>query len=446
MSPRLVLCIWAAFVCLAAGCAPWPVPADLSAIPQDVPRLTSGADWKLSSGAQAGLARKYLAHHYKPWLAARPKYNAADARECYAKVAAKPGWGANSRRHSKRWLERLEALADLGAFDGKARQAVTLGRVDLRLLPTSSPDYPGDRPKGGFPFDRLQQTALPAGTPLLVSHEASDGSWFWVESGVAAGWLPADRVAFLAPGSAAGVMSLPLLAVTTEDAPIHDRNGRFLAKAAVGAVFPLWGRAEKHWRILFPVRDRNGQAVFVPAQLAESRGARWPLPLNARNVAALAQVMLGRPYGWGGLYGWRDCSAAVKELFAPFGLWLDRNSGDQAKNGARFIDLAGLDPAQKAGLIREHGIPLASLLWMPGHIMLYAGEGESGPLVWHAMWGAKTWSPFGGEGRAVVGQTAVTTLNPGREILGSAGGPHGLLDRVEGLVILLDPESLRTGR
>ena len=158
-----------------------------------------------------------------------------------------------------------------------------------------------------------------------------------------------------------------------------------------------------------------------PAHLSFGQGARWPLPLDAQKVAALAQAMLGRPYGWGGLFGWRDCSAAVKELFAPFGLWLDRNSGDQAKNGASFISLAGLEPTEKARLIKEKAIPLASLLWMPGHIMLYAGQGEDGPLVWHTMWGAKTWGLLRGEGRAVVGQTAVTTLNPGREIIGFAG-------------------------
>ena len=438
-----LLAFSAALLCLAAGCGPWPVPADLTTVPQDVRRLGTAAAWKLPAAYQARLARQYLAHHYQPWLAAKPKYNADDARESYAKIADRPGWGANSRRHGRPWLAGLEALANLEAFQGQVRPAVTLGRADLRLLPSNRPDYPGGRPREGFPFDRLQQSALPPGNPLLVSHAAADGSWLWVESGVAAGWLPAERVALLAPGRAAGVMDLPLLSITAEDAPLHDQAGRFLAKASIGALFPLLGREEKHWRVLFPVRGAGGLADFIPALLAAGQGSRWPLPLNARNVAMLAQAMLGRPYGWGGLYGWRDCSASVKELFAPFGLWLDRNSGDQAKNGARFIGLAGLDPGEKARLIEERGIPLASLLWLPGHIMLYAGQGENGPLVWHSMWGVKTWSLFSGEGRAVVGQTAVTTLNPGRKIAGFDGGPHGLLERLEGLVILFDPASLQ---
>ena len=436
----------ALLLCLAAGCGPWPVPADLANVPQNVRSLGAAAAWKLPVEDQDRLSRQYLAHQYRPWLAAKPKYNADDARQSYAKIAEKPGWGANSRRHDRAWLASLESLANLDAFQGRARPAVTLGRVDLRLLPTNRPDYPGDRPKEGFPFDRLQQSALPPGNPLLVSQASSDGSWLWVESGVAAGWLPAELVAFLPPGKTAEVMSLPLLAVTAEDAPFYAESGRFLSKASIGAVFPLLGRGENHWRVLFPVRGQDGLANFVPALLTAGKGSRWPLPLESRRVATLAQAMLGRPYGWGGLYGWRDCSSSVKELFAPFGLWLDRNSGDQAKNGARFFDLAGLDPAEKAALIRERAIPLASLLWMPGHIMLYVGQGEDGPLVWHSMWGAKTWEPFRGEGRAVVGQTAVTTLNPGREIVGFSGGPHGLLDRVQGLVILLDPARLQRER
>jgi len=156
-------------------------------------------------------------------------------------------------------------------------------------------------------------------------------------------------------------------------------------------------------------------------------------------MAGLAQNLLGQPYGWGGLFGWRDCSATLRDLMAPFGLWLPRNSGDQAQAGARFIELAELSPAEKEERIQALGVPWLSLLWLPGHIMLYVGAPQGQALVLHSAWGLKTWRPFIGEGRALIARTVITSLEPGKELADRQGS---LLERVEGLVPLVPPARL----
>jgi hypothetical protein len=124
---------------------------------------------------------------------------------------------------------------------------------------------------------------------------------------------------------------------------------------------------------------------------------------------------MGQPYGWGGLYGNRDCSATLQDLFTPFGIELPRNSRDQIEAGPA-VDLSGLDREAKLARIREAGVPWRTLLYKPGHILLYLGELDGEPVALHTMWGVKTRGPWGREGRRVVGATVITTLSPGTEL------------------------------
>jgi hypothetical protein len=165
------------------------------------------------------------------------------------------------------------------------------------------------------------------------------------------------------------------------------------------------------------VRDADGAAVARPARLAPDLAALKPLPLQSVRISELANRMLGQPYGWGGLYENRDCSATLRDLFAPFGVWLPRNSADQAKSGGVFHDLAGLGPAEKHARLQQQGVPFYTLLWLKGHIGLYLGaDPASGePLLLHNLWGVRTSDWHGREGRALVGRLAITSLRPGEE-------------------------------
>jgi cell wall-associated NlpC family hydrolase len=164
--------------------------------------------------------------------------------------------------------------------------------------------------------------------------------------------------------------------------------------------------------------------------------------MTAENMAAIANELVNEPYGWGGLHGNRDCSAMVRDLFAPFGIWLPRNSAHQAKQGGSFIDLSDLSADEKEGVILAQGVPYLTLLWRPGHIMLYIGSYEGEPLVFHNMWGISTRDLLGRRGRRIVGHAAITTLHPGRELFGYDAASADLKKNIIGMTLLVRPSGL----
>ena len=145
--------------------------------------------------------------------------------------------------------------------------------------------------------------------------------------------------------------------------------------------------------------------------------------------------MMGQAYGWGGLDAKRDCSALTRDLFAPFGMHLPRNSASQAKVG-RGIPLDGYSNREKEAIIMREGAPFRSLIWLRGHIGVYLGAWQGKAVMFHNMWGLRTRDASGGcDNRAVVGKAVVTTLQPGIE-RPDLCNPGSFLDRIERVSIL----------
>ncbi|MBA4358860.1 MAG: hypothetical protein C0405_14165, partial [Desulfovibrio sp.] len=225
--------------------------------------------------------------------------------------------------------------------------------------------------------------------------------------------------------------SLPLLAVTRERAPVFGRVGdqvsgqgrdqagagqeTFLFHGRIGSVLPLVSEDADGFTALAPARGADGRAVAVSVRLPRADAAAMPLAATPRNLGRLADQMLGQPYGWGGYLDNRDCSALLLDLYAPFGLFLPRNSSQQARAG-EFIDFRGLSGPEKETLVLARGVPLLTVLHKPGHIMLYLGPVGGRAAMLHAIWGLKSKDESGVEGRVVIGRTVITTLEPGREL------------------------------
>ena len=146
--------------------------------------------------------------------------------------------------------------------------------------------------------------------------------------------------------------------------------------------------------------------------------------------------MIGEPYGWGGLYGNRDCSSMTRDFFSVFGIWLPRHSEDQVKEAGAYIDLQGLSPQQKEKIILEQGVPYLSLLWRKGHVMLYIGQKDGRALIFHNIWGIRTKDIQGREGRKIIGQAVITTLQPGQELRDIDSPAGSLLSNISAMNIL----------
>lgn len=67
-----------------------------------------------------------------------------------------------------------------------------------------------------------------------------------------------------------------------------------------------------------------------------------PIKSSPKNFAKLIKSMVCKPYGWGNLYFNNDCSSEIRSLMLPFGIFLPRNSADQAQAGKNIDTLASI--------------------------------------------------------------------------------------------------------
>ncbi|MBU1230522.1 MAG: SH3 domain-containing protein [Proteobacteria bacterium] len=402
-------------------------PRDLRDIPQSVGALlpAAGLDLPLlTPEAQAGFLERLRAAHFAPWTQANASYGVQSAFWGLDKLGNGRHFGENLRPLGPEFRAEMEALCQAWAYPSLARPAIATVNTSLRVLPTIRPGFlKPTRPGEGFPFDYWQNSGVWAGTPLLVTHLSADGAWALVETRYAGGWVRVADLAYVDEAFMARWTSLPLLAVTRERAPVFGqaRGGReaFLFHGRIGTLLPLVAEDAAGYTALAPARGANGLAESVSVRIPRADAAAMPLGLTPRNLARLADQTLGQPYGWGGYLENRDCSALLLDLLAPFGIFMPRNSSQQARSG-EFVSFQGLSGPQKEALLLERGTPLLTLLHKPGHIMLYLGRasvaGQGRAVMLHAIWGLRSLDESGVEGRVVLGRTVITTLEPGREL------------------------------
>ncbi len=387
---------------------------------------------------QSSLNAAYDVLQFAPWHLTTPRHTLEQVSWGFKEYADNPGYGKDGRRHPRDWVRKMALNAHIDDYPRGGFPAVTVKRIDFRVLPTRERHLGFPKRHGkDYPFDNLQESSAPPGTPVLVTHRSRDRKWLLTETSYALGWVPATDLAAVDPEFMRSWESGRYAVITRDKTLVRDEKGIPRFRAPLGAVFPRVGEDSGHTWILTALRDRQGKAHLRKARVPKAAAAVKPLSLTARHAAKLAAELIGEPYGWGGLDDKRDCSALIRDLFTPFGLWLPRNSREQAEAG-RFVSLRGLPPAQKEALIVSRGVPWLTLLWTPGHIMLYIGVHQGQPRIFHSFWSVKTRDAAGNKGRVIVGRAAVTTLHPGRELSGRD------LPRadVEGMTLLGEPPEI----
>ncbi|NPU86217.1 MAG: hydrolase Nlp/P60 [Syntrophaceae bacterium] len=442
MSPMNLWMVW--IVLLTSVSAPTDPIQDIRRLKQDhgVYLEAVSADAALLLAEEQHLQdRQYNARFFSPWHRTSPRYAREDVEEEFHEGFGKTGFGENRRPHDPAWIRRVCANAQLEAYPNSGRRAITLVNANMRTVPTQKPHFRSCGPDAcDYPFDRFQQTLVAANTPLWVSHMSADGAWLLAETGFTYGWIPAREAAWVDDAFVQRWESGRYAAVLQDETPFYSVNGRFLFNTSLGMMFPEEGPVGGPHLVLAAVADEEGRAVIRQVVLPEEAAAAKPLPLTRRNLARVANVLVGQPYGWGGMYENRDCSAMIRDLFAPFGIWLPRNSKDQAREGGRWVDLSMLKPVEKERVIRRDGIPYLTLLYTKGHIMLYMGVHEDDVLVFHNFWSVRTKGKAGLQRKRIVGRAAVTTLRPGGNRYGK--GKYGYLRGLLGMTFLTDPASI----
>lgn len=402
--------------------------------------LPDGAASKdlITAADQIRLNEDYNTIFFSVWHQREPFYAIPDTvRIDSQKFSTNLGFGENKRKHTVDWYKKLLQNAALDNYPNTRYPAITIRNTSLRSLPTQQPHFSssGDD-AAGWPFDNLQRSAVAANTPIFVCHLSANKAWALVETCFTFGWMPVADFARVDASFSKKWESGRYAVITRDQTTISDKEGRFALTSSLGNLFPLVRETPEKMEILIAAMSiYSDYAVIKQGYISREAAIVKPLRFTSLNAVKIANELIGEPYGWGGLYGNRDCSSMTRDFFAVFGLWLPRHSEDQVKEADFYINLNGIPPERKERIILEKGVPYLTLLWRKGHVMLYIGSQNGQALIFHNIWGIRTKDLRGREGRKIIGQAVVTTLRPGRE-LRNFDDRGDLLTNISGMSIL----------
>jgi len=389
----------------------------------------------ISAERHAELYRRMKEQFYSPWRQDAPRQASETLQWVFDRYGKGGIYGENLQPRPASWVDEQRGQARLDAVGELNARCVSVRPTSLRLMPTEtpvflSPDLPGE----GYPFDYLQNSLVHPGEPLFASHLSLDGLWAWCDTSYASGWVSISDLAFVDEADIQRWRSMPLAAITREHAILRDGTTS-LFRAKIGTLLPLARRGIAVHTLIAPARGGDGRLSERLVRVAADEASPMPLSPTPWTLAAIAEECLGELYGWGGFLGNRDCSAMTRDILLPFGIWLPRNSRFQGETG-KVVPLDGLSGEEKKELIRSGGVPFLTLIGMPGHVMLYVGTRRGEPVVLHNLWGIRT-ERKGKEGRFVVGESVLTTLDLGSDLPDHAPG-RLLIDRIHRMALPAD--------
>lgn len=327
------------------------------------------------------------------------------------------GYGKNFRPYDTDWILKIAKNMQISQFKGELYQpknrGIAVNNLHARLLPTEdvhyfSPTIPGE----GYPFDHLQMSSIWVGTPVYILGQSRDQQWLLVLTPDFVVWVRANGIArvndaFVKQWKEQALINLTAIART--GARLKDESGHYLYSAYVGSVFPA-EITTKGFRLMMPVKDADGNAMIKYAKVSDQDVVSMPLKATPKNFGRIISTLIARPYGWGNLHFYNDCSAELKNLFTPFGIWLPRQSNDQVQAG-KMVDLSSKNKEQRLAYLLNKGHPLMTLVYVGGHVILYVGKFPLDDLKeskWMAMTYQNLWglSPRPATKRVVIGRSA----------------------------------------
>ncbi len=362
------------------------------------PRTVDDEGRIIATHEQALFADYYRRRYFLPWELATSQYDREQIRHFFLRYESR----LKDYRLKDSVRKHVTANALLEDFPSLNLRAITVRRIDIKGLPLTSRHE-------RLVNVALQVSSVSAGVPLFISHRSRDRKWLFVETGFACGWAQAKNIAFVDDEFASTWEREPLVAVINEG--VFPTGG-----GHIGDIYPIVEEEGEPWQVLVPVKGRGNVARCATVTLPHDKAARFPVPLTYQNLVLVASRMAGQAYGWGGIEGLRDCSALIRDLYAPFGIWLPRHSGDQIREGGVFVDLSSMSEEEKRTIISACGIPYLTLLGMNGHIMLYVGTVNGEPMVFHTVRRMPKAKEDGGErmNEEIPGWSMIMPLTYGR--------------------------------
>ncbi len=443
MPKKILFCFFLLFSMFICGCMKQStVEKKVKKIDQN-PLHYLNADQKtfdVTPQQQAQLKQSFLTLYFFPWDGDQTKTNEITLQKVQKDQTyylKSPGFTFNHHSYSQADIQKLIENSNLDGYPAINQPGVVVNFADVRIFPTLLPSYNDPALAGeGYPFDNWIASLIAPGTPVRILQQSKDKIWYLIKTSSYYGWVFTHDVAFVNDAFMQEWKKHPFLVARQDNVPLQTNTGLTISSMRKGVIYPSPEQSQDKNQVLIPTIDPDGYAKTMAVFADPALTALFPLNPTAEHIADFANTFIGSPYGWGGLYRLRDCSSTQSDLFAGFGFWLPRNSLEQAQVGEK-IDLTGKSSAEKIRIIHNQGAPFFTIVHFPGHVALYVGEKKGIPYLFQEMWGLHTQSVFGMAGRAVVGYTAITPANMGKNYINIKDTQ---IDHADALIIL-NPES-----
>lgn len=378
----------------------------------------------LSEREVLGLKENYLKKFFAPFLGLEPNLNVAEVFWIKGSLEKNLGYGENLKPIDAKMTQKILQDMQIPLYPSVAQMAIVIKDSDVRAVPSVHPRL--SKPSG-FPFDRWQNSMIFYGTPVLITHFDKSKRFAHIQTEFVYGWIEVSHLAFVSAKQAKQLASMKDFVVPKSDEIIvTDWRGNYLTQARVGKIFALASR-DKIWVYK---RQSDGKLRIEKTRINAQEFDAFPLNFSQRKVAQYINELIGRQYGWGGMYEERDCSSFIRDIFTNFGLYLPRNSYAQGHYGTRQIDLASVSSSQKEQVLFSNATPFGSVLYLKGHIMLYLGKDKKGrAIVAHSAWSVNA-GDIWDKKEYRLGGVVITTLQPANEYNGVWGRSKTLRDRI----------------
>jgi hypothetical protein len=386
--------------------------ADMKQIPQD-PAYYAKQLKPIPYSRQLKWDKEFNKKYFSPWKMTSMNEPIDEMKWPFRSVTKRKIYDSRNRvippSVYKQWIRN----ANFSRLDTVRAYAITTRHTDLRALPTRRPFYHDPKRTGeGFPFDYNQNSSYHINTPLYISHYSIDRKWAYVHGPTAYGWVQRAHIALVDRNFIKKFKNGRYAVVVKDNLKLY-KGKKPITIVKLGTIFPeSKANTKKVKHYLFAARSKSGKAVIQAVQV-KKKGliAKKPIPMTPKNTAMIARQFYNEPYGWGGMLETRDCSSFTKDYFAPFGIFLRRNSSKQARDGS-YCTIRGIPKEKKKKTIISKAKPFQSMLYVPGHIVLYLGQYKGEPVIMHTYWGAR----LKDGSKKVLARTVITTTEPGKEL------------------------------
>ncbi len=383
---------------------------DLSVISQDVRTYSKDIQTSLLS-SQA----EYEKNYFRVWNIEQSEISLRDAMWAHRTYVVGKTYGENLQLLKQSFFDNLLENSNYKSYLSINKKALTLKRLNIRAMPSNKPVLLDPTKAGeGYPFDYLQNSSISANKPIIISHYSKDKKWAFIESSFTYGWVKSRNIVELDEQYTKLWQQAEQVFITKEGVPIYSDEGDFLFKSRIGMMLALVSEESEMYTILTVSKYKNKEPLYIKSTIDKSIAHKNQLEFNSKNVNKVLKEISKTNYGWGGMYAQRDCSSTLRDFYAPFGLWLPRNSYTQSASGeVVFVDK--LTNSEKIKTINEYGVPFRTLVYKKGHIALYVGSINNKPIIYQNVWGVKT-KKVGIEGRFIIGKPIFSTLEVGSNL------------------------------